>query len=283
MFVRRYGQAKEADAAYSLGGWAYRLLEFAFPTVVATAVMWAASYRDWIWNDYGVFGIAVLGVAVALAVSIAMVLSGLGVRAWRRSASGLRQSTAEWDEPLEKRFRVNFQNETVLIDGYEFIECTFENVTFQYQGTKPFRFTGKTSGNSRKLTTDNVVVGQTLTLIQFFRPDIGINYEVYKTGTRPPQRSALHSETTTEQKLFIAQARKFVARTVGERPGDADYFKTKLESDIAFLGLRTHLSEEFIQKLTAERTIYLPRENSNMPALADWYVTELNRLEKGLH
>jgi hypothetical protein len=32
---KTYKAAKEADAAYSLAGWLYRLLDFAFPTAIA--------------------------------------------------------------------------------------------------------------------------------------------------------------------------------------------------------------------------------------------------------
>ena len=33
----------------------------------------------------------------------------------------------EWDRPIEKRFRMNFKNETIDIDGLEFIQCLFES------------------------------------------------------------------------------------------------------------------------------------------------------------
>jgi hypothetical protein len=183
--------------------------------------------------------------------------------------------TDDWDKPLEKQFRIKFKNETVLLDGFEFIECTFDNVTFKYQGTKPFRFTGKTSGNSRKVTTDNKIVGQAFILAMSIAKE-PIDYEIFKTGTRPSHTDA------SRQKELVAQGRKFVSRTVAERPRDPDFFKTRLESDIAFLSLRPYLSKEFLGRVEAQRTIYVPRENTNMPALADWYIEELDRLEKEL-
>lgn len=88
-----------------------------------------------------------------------------------------------WDAPLEKRFRFHYKNETVDVDGFEFIECTFENVTFRYQGRRPFRF-HKTKGDSKKLTTDNPVVGTTVILLTAIRGEHLADYDIYPTGSR---------------------------------------------------------------------------------------------------
>jgi hypothetical protein len=45
------------------------------------------------------------------------------------------------DYPLEEIRGKTFQNETVQIDGNAFIDCTFDNVTFRFDGKAPFRFT----------------------------------------------------------------------------------------------------------------------------------------------
>ena len=91
-----------------------------------------------------------------------------------------------------------------------------------------------------------------------------------------PSRPAAPDDLKTR----IAQARKFVGRTLASRPGDSDYFKAQLETDIAFLNLEPHLSGEFLSKLRAQRTLYVPREGTNRPALADWFLDELKRLER---
>jgi hypothetical protein len=77
--------------------------------------------------------------------------------------------TSEWDKPLTTIFRQNYKNETVQLDGKNFIECTFENVTFIYQGTRPLQMI-----NCKKLPekgfwvtvqTDNPVVFTALSIM----------------------------------------------------------------------------------------------------------------------
>ena len=117
---------------------------------------------------------------------------------------------ADWDRSLEKRFRTHFKNEIVLIDGLEFIECRFENVTFKYDGTRPFRFTGKNTGNSRRVTTDNKIVGQTLSLTLMLRPDLGIDYEISKTGSKPsyePDPLVTQTKPKLESGLYVGEIR----------------------------------------------------------------------------
>jgi hypothetical protein len=47
----------------------------------------------------------------------------------------------EWAKPLPIVFRRTFKNETVLVDGSDFVECQFDQVTLEYNGKRPFRFT----------------------------------------------------------------------------------------------------------------------------------------------
>jgi hypothetical protein len=78
-----FQRAKNADANYSLAGWAWEAAKWVAPGSVAGLVGWAASYRDWIWNDYGMLGVMSVGLAAALIASIAIAVTGIGVRAWR--------------------------------------------------------------------------------------------------------------------------------------------------------------------------------------------------------
>lgn len=76
-------RAKNADASYSLASWGWEAAKWAFPSTVVGLVGWAASYRDWIWNDYGMLGVISIGLVAALVASGAVALSGIGFRAFR--------------------------------------------------------------------------------------------------------------------------------------------------------------------------------------------------------
>jgi hypothetical protein len=80
-----------------------------------------------------------------------------------------RFPTTDWDKPLTSVFRQNFKNETVELDGKNFVECSFENVTFLYQGTRPFQMINcKRISAERFLVsvrTDNPIVFTALSIM----------------------------------------------------------------------------------------------------------------------
>lgn len=59
-----------------------------------------------------------------------------------RTARG--QSTMDTNSPLVSIYAKKFRNEAVPLDGFEYVECTFTNVTFVFNGTQRFSITGKT-------------------------------------------------------------------------------------------------------------------------------------------
>lgn len=120
---------------------------------------------------------AAFGVCFLVAWELLFVGKKLRETAFPRAPKG-------WDLPLEKKFRINFKNETVAIDGFEFIECTFDSVTFKYQGRRSFRFTKCRGRNSARMTTDNPVVGQTIVLQTIIRGDQMADFEIFKVGDR---------------------------------------------------------------------------------------------------
>src|SRR4051794_17438943 len=48
--------------------------------------------------------------------------------------------TPNWHDPLTPIVNRTFRNETVELDGKNFVDCSFENVTFLYNGTTPTGF-----------------------------------------------------------------------------------------------------------------------------------------------
>jgi hypothetical protein len=85
--------------------------------------------------------------------------------------------TAQWNQQwdhaeLKRVFGQNFANETVPLDGCEYIYCTFENVTFDYEGTAPSRLENNkliSPPNSAEghlsVVSKNRIVNQTLLLM----------------------------------------------------------------------------------------------------------------------
>jgi hypothetical protein len=49
-----------------------------------------------------------------------------------------RQVDFDANAKLEQVFNRSYQNEIIHLDGKELINCTFDNVTFLYQGSSPF-------------------------------------------------------------------------------------------------------------------------------------------------
>jgi len=62
------------------------------------------------------------------------------------------QSNFRADFPLNKIEAKTYKNETVCIDGNEFIDCTFDNVVFLFDGEAPFRFTNAHFAPSSKVS-----------------------------------------------------------------------------------------------------------------------------------
>jgi hypothetical protein len=84
--------------------------------------------------------------------------------------------TPNWHEPLEPVVNKEFRNETVELDGKNFVDCRFVNVTFRYNGTMPTQFSNCTmpgAGREYILQTDNPLVLTTHELVNALRTSAG--------------------------------------------------------------------------------------------------------------
>jgi len=72
------------------------------------------------------------------------------------------------DYPLKEYRGKTYKDETVQIDGNSFIDCTFDNVTFRFDGEAPFRFTNDHFQGKFSLTSNNPVVKATMELLGAF-------------------------------------------------------------------------------------------------------------------
>ena len=68
---------------------------------------------------------------------LALVISSIG----HAQQSPNTQSNFRADFPLNKIEGITYKNETVRIDGNQYVDCTFDNVVLQFDGEAPFGFT----------------------------------------------------------------------------------------------------------------------------------------------
>lgn len=86
---------------------------------------------------------------------------------------------AKWNESTRPVWNKSFSNETVPLDGIEYVDSTFDGVTFDYEGTRATRITrGKFLSHGGdyglKFRSSNPVVNQTaefLTMLHDLAPD----------------------------------------------------------------------------------------------------------------
>jgi hypothetical protein len=83
------------------------------------------------------------------------------------------------DQNLKQIVNQTFRNETVDVDGKEFLECTFENVTFKFEGKRAFRFINVkfVRPSYYRFLTSNPVVTQTASLLNTLENLTGMNIE----------------------------------------------------------------------------------------------------------
>jgi hypothetical protein len=71
------------------------------------------------------------------------------------------------DYPMKQIWNATYDNQTVYLDGYEYIECTFGNVLLRFDGNAPFRLTNVhfTPNATIQLGSINPAVKQTTMLL----------------------------------------------------------------------------------------------------------------------
>jgi hypothetical protein len=57
-------------------------------------------------------------------------------------------------DKMEQVVGQRFHNQEVIVDNKDFVDCTFENVSFVYKGTGYWKFNGSISGTNTARTTD---------------------------------------------------------------------------------------------------------------------------------
>jgi hypothetical protein len=80
------------------------------------------------------------------------------------------------------------------------------------------------------------------------------------------------------RKLIVDARRLATLYTRGQAGGKS--FRQYLESTQTYAALRRHLSAEYLKKLNAPRTIYAQADGAKYETLVQWYLDDLDRLEK---
>ena len=117
--------------------------------------------------------------STVMIMAILMVLTwgAVGIDLYSRS----RRLSRAWEMwPMKRIVGKKFTGETVLLDGKEFINCEFNNVTFEFQGKAPTRLlnsrirrTGK--GNPMiSLKSSDPVIAHTLLLVTMLNEAAGL-------------------------------------------------------------------------------------------------------------
>jgi hypothetical protein len=109
--------------------------------------------------------------SLSILIGVLALLTGLAVgQTTLAEQSANTQSLANFreDYPLTEYRGKTYKDETVQIDGNHFVDCTFDNVTFRFDGQAPFRFTNDHFQGAFRLTSNNPVVKSTMILVGTF-------------------------------------------------------------------------------------------------------------------
>jgi hypothetical protein len=103
--------------------------------------------------------------ACALTLVVGLIVGRTG--AVGQPASGPSVSNFREDFPLKQIRQTTFKDQTVTLDGNEYVDCTFDNVTFKFNGEAPFRLTNYHFEKNSKLgiASDNPAVKSTMQLM----------------------------------------------------------------------------------------------------------------------
>jgi hypothetical protein len=103
------------------------------------------------------------GLICALVLIIGLIAGRMGLVG--QSPNTLSLANFRSDFPLTKIQTKTFRNETVQLDGNEFIDCTFDNVVLKFDGKAPFRFINGHFVEHYSIASDNPVIKPILELL----------------------------------------------------------------------------------------------------------------------
>ena len=108
------------------------------------------------------------GLSCTLALVIGLIAGRIGLVGQSPNTQSLANFRVDF--PLTQIQTKTFKNETVQLDGNDFIDCTFDNVVLKFDGRAPFRFTNDHFARDSKFTvaSDNPIIKATIQLVSAF-------------------------------------------------------------------------------------------------------------------
>jgi len=146
------------------------------------------------WWGFAPLILIVAGTVILISRSFGWVGSSI-----RRTRPGLTNPSADfptpdWHEPLEPVVNQEFRNQVVELDGKNFVDCRFFNVTFRYNGTMPIQFSNCTLPFGEYiLQADNPVVMVTHELVDALRKVAGEKGTTIRNLSTKPLTQAIAS------------------------------------------------------------------------------------------
>jgi hypothetical protein len=123
--------------------------------------------------------------ACALMLVVGLIVGRTGVVG--QTVKAPSESTFRDDFPFKQIRQTTFKDQTVTLDGNEYIDCTFIDVMFKFDGQAPFRLTNDHFENHSKfgITSDNPAVNST---IQLMTALVGLEiHQTQQNGTKDNQ------------------------------------------------------------------------------------------------
>ena len=90
-----WAKAKNADSNYSVLSWGQVIFQYGFPSAWVAVVTFFATYRDWIWNEYGMLGALSVGLVAALIASLTFAVAAFAYRTMWPTPPAHAGTTAE--------------------------------------------------------------------------------------------------------------------------------------------------------------------------------------------
>lgn len=141
-------------------------------TAVGAATLYytAAIYYGWKPTDGVIKAMSDWKFIVLGTMSVVVILSTWGLVAVRLGwvgSTGRQPYQFLWTVGAPTKFIAgkHFLNEKVPLDGISYRNCTFQNVTFVFNGTHAFEFTGNTI-NGAQIVSENPAINGTLMLLR---------------------------------------------------------------------------------------------------------------------